>query len=87
MTRDPELPAATPVDAHAYVEEPRRWLPWRDVVTNVVMVLVGGVLVWLAVDVAGLPLLAALVGSGVVVVAGQAVTAAVGRRQKSRRAR
>lgn len=73
MTRDPELPAASPVDAHAYVEEPRRWLPRRDVVTNVVMVLVGGVLVWLAVDVAGLPLLAALVGSGVVVVAGCAV--------------
>lgn len=66
MTREDGPPAATPMDAHAYVEKVTSAPPWWRIVVNVALVFGVGGLFWSAVLYAELPLWSAVIGYVVV---------------------
>jgi hypothetical protein len=45
-----DLPSARPVEVREVVEPSSPWLPFREVVTNLLLVFVGGALFWFVTD-------------------------------------
>ena len=84
MTREDGLPAATPLDAHAYVEKVTSAPPWWRIVINVALVFGVGGLFWSAVLYAELPLWAAVIGYAVVAAVVELVIWSVSRRHARR---